>query len=655
MRSSTLLQLSPYILLEYIYGDATSTYAASSVKLSRLTNEYTGERTFLNGHASKNVTGNVLDNTGTNLSGANWVSLDRDVPVPYISQDAKMTFTDLTPILSSLNVVYDTVRFHIQSGYNFDNVEGLLLQSYVREAKTSKMANLTSSFVLKSTDRILFNATPFYMTDRVYDRYIDILIPSVKVANDDYYANPANKNSIGGQYSSDGNGFLINSNIYVKATEIDSISKKNGITYFKTNAAYTVTIRQDDIYNSVSAIVKEAADGDYFEFYPTNNGSFIEELIFDLNSQGGNYVVINQIDIIEQVGFEFVNTFSFTNMQSTGFDAPYTFRPILKYADVSPSFSIEYTARIYNTENAFQIIKKAATTSYNPKKYGKNMERIALSNVTSPLKVYNKVYSGQKIEYAASSTTQFNTIYVPVYYDSKNLFVGSKNVLAEGANPLSPNFNANDVFFGQGYARIYLGNFDQYFKFSIHQLVSKTNSLDDVDLSKLDVSIAFEDIYGKLFTIPALPSTTENDKYHGEVVFKIDANVKTRIGLTTGSTKSFYILSTTNTSENIKLYSGTVQTDDNMTNEASRITSIGSQAITLKDLATINSTATTQTIDTNLNIATSSNSILSQINQMNVATVQTSSNTQVINPVIPGFTTDDNAQSMMAISPITTT
>lgn len=655
-------QLSPYLMLEYMYGDSSTQHSASNAqyKPARLYSEYTGEMLFLNGSGSKDSTGNVLDYSAANLSGANWVVLDRDVAVPYITQDSKLTYKDMSTDLASLNIMYDTVRIHIQSGYNFDNIEGLLIQVYVREAVSKKMTNLTANVLLKNTDRILFNASPFYMTDRVYDKYIDILVPSVQAANVDYYSDPTNKASLGGQYASDGNGFLLNTNIYVKVSEIDTVSIKNTITYFKTNQEYSVSVRQTDIYSSIYAVVKEASDGDYFEYYPSNAGAFIEDTILELNSEGGNYVVINQIDVTEQVGFNFVNTFSFMNMQTKDFDQAATFRPILKYADVSPSFSIDYTVRIYNTENAFQIIKTASVSSYYPKKYGKNLERIGLSNVTSPLKVYNKVFTNQTLEYTASAgTSQYTNVYIPVFFDSKNLFVGAKNILAEGASPLNPSFNSDDLYFGQGQARLYLGEFDQYFKFSVYQLMTKTNSLNSVDLSKLTLYIGFTDSSNKLFTIPAQASTVENSLNDGEVVFKIDKTVKNRMGLTAKNTKQFYILSDNNNGEKIKIYSGTVQDDSNESNEAARVSNIGSQAVTLKELSIRTYTGITgatgaTSVSTSLGTSSTKTSVMSQLNAANVLSVKADSNTQMLGPVIPGFTTDDNAQNMSSITPVTT-
>lgn len=658
MAGSNFIQISPYLLLEYVYGDDSTKFLGSEYKPARLINDYDNSQiTFLNTNPSRNNTENVLDYTAATLGGADWVILDKDVPVPYISQDDKLHYEDLSSTLGSLLIMYDTVRFHVQSGYNFDNIEGLLLQMYAREAQTGLFSYLTSNYVLKGTDRFHFNPNPIFITDRIYDRYIEIKVPSVKDTNNAFYANPSNEIGIGYQYTTDNRGLLFETQIYVKVSEISTLTKRNGISYFKTDQTYEVTVRQEDIYSDVTAVVREATDGDYFEYFVSYQGGFPSQLIEELNSMGGSYVVIHQIDVIEQIDTRFVTSFTFTQIQNGSFDEPLTFRPILKYAGISPSFSIEYTARVYNTENGYQIVKTSSTTSYNPAKYGKNTEKIGLSFVSSPLKVYNKVYSGASMTYnPVLPTNNFNTVYVPVFYDSLNLFVGTNSVLAPGQDPLSPNFDANSIYFGQSAARLYLGDFEQYVKFSIKQYSNRTNSLNNVDLSNLSLLIGFEDSSGNVFTYPSLPSTVESPLSQGEVVFRLASDTRKRAGLDGNTVKSFWIISQTATSSQTKLYVGTVDSDVNLKNESERVKSLGAQAVTLQSLqaagAAPNSNSGNSSISQDLGVVSQDTSIVSQLNEMSNASVtQSEKNNQVLPAVIPGFTTDSNASNLNAIVP----
>ena len=658
MAGSSYTQLAPYLLLEYIYGDSNSAFLATQYKPARLINDYDkSQRTFLNTNASRNITGNVLDFSAVNLGGVDWVILDKDVPVPYISQDDNLHYEDLSTLLGSLEITYDTVRFHIQSGYNLDNIEGLLFQIYAREAQSGLISYLTSNVILKGTDRFVFNPNPIFVTDRIYDRYIEILVPSVKAANSLYYANPGNVYSIGYQYTTDNRGYLFDTQIYVKALEIATVSKRNGITYFKTDQTYEINVRQEDIYNDVTAEIRESTSGDYFEYFAAFQGNFPGDFIEELNSQGGHHVIIHQLDVTEQVDTRFIVTNTFTQVQSGAFEEPMLFRPILKYAGISPSFSIDYTARIYNTENGYQIIKSSSVTSFNPAKYGKNTEKIGLSNVTSPLKVYNKVYGGAAISYSSSlPTNNFNTVYVPVFYDSKTLFLGTTSVLAAGQDPLDPNFNSNSIYYAQGAARLYLGDFDQYVMFSIKQFVNRTNSLNNVDLSKLTLLLGFEDSSGNLFTYPALPSTIEHPLSSGEVVFKISSGARKKIGLDGTNIKNFYVLSDTPGTAQTKMYTGTVDYDINLSKENARVKELGSQAVTIQSLlaagnATVTSTKTTgASIDLAVNSET--NSLMAQLSDMSSGSISNTDKTkQVLPPVIPGFTTDSNASNLNAIIP----
>ena len=362
---------------------------------------------------------------------------------------------------------------------------------------------------------------------------------------------------------------------------------------------------------------------------------------------------MHQVDVIEQVDTTFVTTNTFTQVQSGNFDSPMLFRPILLYSGISPSFSLDYTTRIYNTENSYQIIKTASVTSFNPSKYGKNLERIALSNVTSPLVAYNKVYGGASINYSSPlPNTNFNTVYVPVFYDSKTLFTGQTSVLAPGQDPLDPHFNSNSIYFAQGAARLYLGDFDQYVKFSFQQYVSRTNSLNYVDLSAMTIFIGFNDSSGKLFTYPALPSTIDNPLGMGDVVFLIPAEARKKIGLDGTNISSFYILANATGNTQAKLYIGSVDFESNLSNEQARVQALGSQAVTIQSLTAAGASSTSSSAGTVPPAQSSSPSILTQLGSIsNAAVPGASASNQVLPPTVPGFTSDPNAAGISSIAP----
>jgi hypothetical protein len=312
---------------------------------------------FLNGSAAQHTTQNVLDYSAANIGGYKWAFLDKDVPVPYIATDSNLVYTDMSGIFTSTYVRYDRVRLHLLSGYRLEDIQGLIAQVYVKEAQTSKNAILANNVYLNSDERDILNPKPLLLGERMYDRYIEFLVPSLKEANRDFYSNPVNPISIGYQYSSNTRGFLYNSAIYVKVFEISSIEQKSGNLILSTADDFEINVNQEDTYSLLKANIEEASDGDYFIYYPTYAGNFIEEFIAELNSIGGNYSVLNDIDVYEQIGGDNYLTYSFTQVQQGDFDQPLEFRPVVKYADSAVSFSIDYTVRIFNREISAAEVK----------------------------------------------------------------------------------------------------------------------------------------------------------------------------------------------------------------------------------------------------------------------------------------------------------
>lgn len=669
MGSSFYLQIAPYLLLEYTYGDNSTTYVSSQVKLARIKNDYLdGQVQFLNTLPSINVTQNVLDTSAANLGGYKWAFLDIDVPVPYINTDTNLTYTDLSGLLSSLFVTYDRVRVHILSGYRLEDIEGLIIQIYGREAQTSKFSVLANNVYLNSDDRDILNPKPILLGEKMYDRYIELLVPSLKGVNQDFYADPTNNISIGYQYTSDNRGFLINTPVYVKVYEINKTEKKNAILYLYTSNEYAVNVNQEDAFSGLAANIQEATDGDYFQYYPTYAGNFIEDFLAQLNASGGDYIVLNDIDVYEQVGLDNLLTFSFSQVQQGGYDSPLDFRPILKYSDTAVSFSVDYTVRIFNRLNAFQLTRRSSTTSYNVRKYGKQLDRIKLAQQSYPLKVYNKVFSKDPVSFIGSEglNTGFSTVYVPIFYETRNVVAQVKSVLQNGADPTNPTL-AGTIYFGQGDARIYLSDFDSYYKFVINQ-TNANGTVIKVDLSNSDIQIAFKDSAGNTITIPAQNSTAENSKADGEIVFNLPGTLRQKV-LFDNSVKTFNIIGSAEGGDTTVIYTGTVDAIENIAKETARVQTIASAAASSSTATastttpTASTTTTTSTAPTTASTNALSNalgnvkpgeSILDALTKSNaVALNSVKGTTQVQPPIIPGFSNDPAADSVLkGITPV---
>lgn len=654
MGNSFYIQLSSYLLLEYIYGDTDTKYLSNQAKLARIKNDYhDGQLQFLNTSPSQNITQNVMNMSAARLDSSKWAYLNTDVPTPYINIDSKLTYTDMSSLLTSLDVVYDKVRVHIVSGYRLDDIQGLILQIYAREAQTSLTTILANNVYLNSDDRDILNPRPIMLGDKMYDRYIEVLVPSVKEVNSHFYSNPVNQLSIGYQYSSNNRGWLYETQIYVKVYEIGTLERKNGNIFLNTTNDYEVNVNQEDKYSGLAASIQEATDGDYFLYYPTYNGNFIEDFISSLNAAGGNNVVINDIDQYEQVGSEQILTFSFSQLQVSSFDKPLEFRPIVKFADSAVAFSLDYTVRIFNRENGFQLIRRSSTTSFSPKKYGKELERISLANQSYPMKVYNKVVDGPSVTFSQpAANTNFTTVYVPVFYDTKQIVTQTKSIVS----PTGDTDTGGNIFFGQGDARIYLSNFDSYVKFVVNKVDKKTLALTNMDLTYGTITIVFRDAQDNPISFPLDTSTTLNSRAKGELVFHLPGTLKKKV-LYDKKSKYFDIVVESEGTPATVIYSGSVETSDKISEESTRVDKISSSSTTQmlntssqvvgKPVSTATSTAVVgKPVSMSVETTNSNASLLTTLTVTNSQALSSGDKLQVKPPVIPSYSNDANAVSV---------
>ena len=655
--NSFYLQLSPYLLLEYEYGDSTTATYGNKVKFGKITNGYNkGQVQLVNDLASYNTTQNTLNTSAVNIGGYKWAYLNTNAPVPYINLDSKIGYNDLSSFLSSLYTIYDTVKIHIMSGYNLSDLQGLIIQVSANQAGAQIPSILANNVFLISDTRDILNPDPILLGDALYDKYIQFSIPSLQDIINTSAGNSTNQYSLNYQYTSDNRGFLFNSNIYVTVYEIQTVNIVNGSTFFNTSNSYNVNINQADTYSSLVANIQEASDGNYFLYYPTYEGEFIQNFIDNLNAGGGNYVVINDINVYEQMGVDSIMTSSFSQIQTSGFDGPLFFRPILSYAGSDVSFSIDYSLRVYNKLNGFQIIRRASTTSFNCYPYGKNLKSIALDQQAYPFKVYNMVSGNPVVSINSNSyNTTFNTVYVPVFYEIRNIIIQNKSVLPSGINSISPNFYSN-IYFGQGDARLYLSNFSSYFKFIVYQIDPNSGAIVTMDLSGGEISLNFEDTAGNLLTYPAITGDQNTLATKGQISFNVPGNVKNKV-LTTSSIEPFYITIGASGAASTLLYTAYADTIANISGETARLNTLISNSSTLSGLVNTGTSGSSTTVTTTSTSASNvaaalgvsnTTSLMQALTNANSASIASiNGNNTPVNPVVvPNYNVSTGAASI---------
>lgn len=392
--TSKFIQLLPGVLIEYIYTDSASPtqYSTSAKGLVLLTDDYVDSNYLFSYSGNATDLGNL-----TSVSAVSINSLRTEMAylkpvgnVTYLDYDGGANFSPYPLVQTSFSpaetIEYDAVRLHFESGYTFPSIDGLVLEIMVTR-RDGKLINLASITQLKSDSTVL-NANPFFIGQRLFTNYIEFFIPSTA-----YFKNDSLTNTNSLLYKlTDGKGLVTNSQIRIDLSQISQTNNVNGFKVFEISEKKSAYIDNEDAFSSLVADVQEASNADYFELQGLYNGDNYANFIASLNAQSNaNYFALHQIIVKEQIGTTFITTTDQSITQTSNFDFPTLFRPVILNSASAVAFSISYTLRLINQVDGSQIVRYASLTSNEPKKYGRRLVKLNLGVSPTIAKVYNKV------------------------------------------------------------------------------------------------------------------------------------------------------------------------------------------------------------------------------------------------------------------------
>ena len=536
MATSRFVSISSYCLVEYMAEPLGSpNYLNDDIILIK--NSITGNHQILNTDASFNTTKNIQDLTVVNI-GNNKVAYTDSEKIPdYLVYDTNLTTTAIT----GFNVIYDTVRFHFISGFEFEGFEALLLS--IKNTQSDGDIHTFANILLapETIDQLItFNSKPMFLSDSLYDRYIDIRVPSVKNVNDEF-RNAANQavtfSAAITPTDTSYTGFIYNSPIIASVSECGKRDKLDTTTttqydIFEVTEHYETTISQTNEFDNIGTSVAESANGDFIEYFLTYNGAFPEDFIASLNKRNpqDNWIIIHQLSIFEQVGSSFINTSRQVIFQEDSYDEPLVFRPVLKNAGSAISMSIDLLSRLTNKRNGEQVIREASFSLISPKKYGKSLINIPLSGEPRSHKIYNKIvkknFEATKLfiepSFAPGFSSETDTNekvtksfeYIPVFFSNNNISVSNNSALLKESDI------SDSVVFGPGKLRFIMSPFDNTVKIKMFNVVNSKLVPLDLNLSSAKYKLVFETSNGKL-SINNANSDKQENLAIGELVFNI--------------------------------------------------------------------------------------------------------------------------------------
>lgn len=577
MAQSRFINLSSYCIVEYQFEQLTSLNFYNE-DFTFVENNITGEHQIFNTDASYNTLKNIQDLSVVSIGNNSYAYLDSEKIPNYLAYNTQLTSTTL----SGYNVVMDKVRFHFVAGFDFDNFKALIL-SITNTENTG--INCTFANILLAPETIaqliIFNPKPLFLSNAIYDRYVDIYVPSIKNINSDFVTAPIPGITFAAAITPSQSGpvgFIYNNPITVSLLECGNkktIYTNTPVTYdsYEVTEAYLATVSQTNEFDNVGANVAESLVGDYLEFYLTFNSAFPGELISILDKRNPNddWIIVHQLSVFEQVGSAFINTSRLVFFQEDSYDEPNVFRPVLKYAHEAISMSVDYIARLTNRRNGEQIIREASFNLVSPKKYGRSLINLPLLEKPQSQKIYNKIVKnsfdatslfiepvpvgkqpGVTLTTPTQTTEVVRTEFIPIFFNNNNISISNINSMIQSTD------SSEEVIFAPGKLRFILSPFDNVLKLKVFTEATLSNAENplvslDLNVNSAKYRLVFETNTGKI-AIDNVNDSNQENLSTGQVTFNIAKNdSESIIG---SSIRTVYVVSVSQDGRETLMYNG---------------------------------------------------------------------------------------------------
>jgi len=540
--TSKFVQLTPYLLMEYMYADQPQpeeyfvNSGPSTIGYDKLINGYQDNAVqIFNPNADYDLSRNTASNSVVQISTNSFVTLDSNLIIPFNDYSDQLTNTVDLPIVfpSNLLVIYDTIRYHIRAGYNLSNIDGLILKI---EFQDQNLNYVTASQILlkKGTEQDYeLNPNPVVIGSNIYDKYFEIKIPNLKDMNYKYLAasDYFRPQTLASLISQSGDGFVSDAPIRISAWQVQSTTDFEGYSRYDSSRIALLSLEQEDPFSNIGATIKESNSGQFFEYYATDNEGFTEDFILFQNSIGNSYYISHQIEVLEQIGAAIIETSRFESTQTTAYDSPNYYRPIVRNAAYSSSFFLRYTMSLINSVDQSRVVRISTYASNNPAQWGTTITPIKLQNLPQVQKIYNRVYSASSINVGSNNTAAPREIikYTNVFIQQNYVTATASNLTFTNGNLTQNNGTSNVTALGVGKLTLSLSPFDNYYKFKF--IKEGPNGIPvEIDLSNSGLyKIAFLDNSGNKNYVPSLLDNNIAKPALGELAFKIDETQSTKI------------------------------------------------------------------------------------------------------------------------------
>ena len=461
--TSRFLQINSSILLEYIINNNSvntdsidkDIFCLNNISLYKLNN---GE--VLYSENDDKHTNNTIGHLAVPIETNNWFISAKNSPNRF-----KSYCEEIENIENNNDVCpFDTIRLHILSGYAFKNIYGIMLQVKAKTNIPNKYSHL-ANWVYRRADGNYTFERPFIINNRVYDKYIDLKIPSIKYLGSISNISD-NMNKLIGENGLNIENSINNIEIVYSNISFDNVttvynSINNEIGYsFNLDDEITLELPYDSESDRFNILLKESSHGNYLNFCATwddmpitkahinafntklklySNSNLSEDsydymynasLSDEILNSDNKWMIEHELQtsfykngkkILPTQVYSLKQTFNDESENTSVFN----YKPILNNNDAAHNIDyiiFEYTARLINNYDGTQIVRKGSLHTFNINRYIDDIKHISYDNIIS-YNVYNN-----KTENKAQIIKKDNIVkdkIVKVFYDKSNIIVNS--------------------------------------------------------------------------------------------------------------------------------------------------------------------------------------------------------------------------------------
>jgi hypothetical protein len=537
--------------MEYMYADAPDPESypvntgSTTVGYNKLVNSYmlqtVGNTTQIptnqiyNFDVDYDITHNTSNNSVVQIADNSFVTLDPNLIIPFNNYSPKLTPDDQLAVTfpGNIVVVYDSIKYHIVAGYNLSNLDGVIINIKYQDSNGTYVT-FSQILIEKGTQQdYSLNPTPLKFGSNIYDRYFEIKIPSLKDMNDRYQAAASSfrDQTLAYLTSNSNAGYVYGSPMRIEIWYVREKTDFNGYERYNSEQVAVLSLESEDPFSNIGATIKLSEAGQFFEYFATDNEGFIEDFILFQNSIGNNYYINHTIETFEQIGEASILTNTFTTTQTTAYDLPNYYRPIVRNPSTAVSFTLRYTMALVNNVNRQSVIRVGTYTSNNPGQWGPNIAPIQLSTFPQVQKIYNKIVSQAPLNIpspATPSPTQIVTVN-NVFIDKVSVSASVSPILITGPTGSTSAPQVNEVALPSGQTYIEVSPFDNFYLFKFYKTGFDASPI-EVNLGETkSYKLAFIDERGTKNYISSFENLSVANPIKGEVAFKIDDSISTKI------------------------------------------------------------------------------------------------------------------------------